>query len=104
MRRWNISFCLAFAGLILGTIILPFHDFFIELQPDGTNLGRVSAWAVRFVAFLLGSLPLLSLSVIAKLSQRVRLSVAPWTAVAPTFVLSFLLVVFVFLNFRSTHF
>jgi hypothetical protein len=103
MARWNKYFGLAFVGLILGTVILPFHDYFIELQPDGKTLGRISAWIVRFVAVAFGSLPLLILSVIAEKSQRVRLSLRLWS-IAATSVLSFMLVVLVFLTFRSTQF
>jgi hypothetical protein len=102
VRRWLIPFCFALAGLISIAAAIPFRDQFIELQPDGTNLGRIPALTYRILTVILGSLPLVILNTAVGVSRRLRESIAaPWKAVLATFIVGSLLII---CFFRSTHF
>jgi hypothetical protein len=92
VRGWLPSFCLAVAILVLSTFVLPFHDFVIELEPDGTSLGTISVLECRIIAVTLGGLPLLVLAAGVELSRHLRLTTTPWKAVAAMLVIGLLLV------------
>jgi hypothetical protein len=104
VRGWLPSFCLAVAILILSTFVLPFHDFVLELQPDGTNLGTISVLECRIIAVTLGGLPLLVLAAGVELSRHLRLTTTPWKAVGAILVIGLLLVGWVAVaNQRNWH-
>ena len=74
--RWLTLFGGALAVLLLVAHIIPVRDYYIELQPDGKNLGTVPAEGIRIVGIAFASIPLATLAaIIFFFAQHSRLKV-----------------------------
>jgi hypothetical protein len=102
VRNWRLSFGLALTSVALIACILPFKDYFIELQPDGTtSLGTISASELRLVSAVLGAIPVLIVASIAAVSTRFRAWTIAWKAIGVAFLVSVILVAWAFRIFRN---
>jgi hypothetical protein len=82
--------------------VLPFHDQFIELQPGGKNLGKVSVLGYRILFFMFGGLPLWILAFAVRISRR-RLhspTITPWKTVAISFAVCLILIAWLWRDFH----
>src|ERR1700730_6831825 len=86
MHRWRILLSLALLILLMTAHALPFHNYVIELQPDGKSLGEISAETIRALGIALASIPLVVLSALSLFAPRFRASATPWKFVGAAFI------------------
>jgi hypothetical protein len=87
MRRLGAVLGSVLAALILFAHLLPFSDYFIELQPDGKSLGEIGAEGMRLLALALASVPLALFAVFAVFTPGFRMRATPWRFGALLFAL-----------------
>lgn len=92
---WLRSMGLAILTLVIASYVLPFHQVLIDLQPNGVNLGTITASEIRLAGFVIASFPLAVLGGITLLSKRFRAWGKPWKWTGSALILGLFLLVWI---------